>query len=201
MSHARIAVALLLLVAACSDDGAPPPAASGGGTTASSSSSGGTTVDAGLADAGEPIGPALCEGLAQRSQDVAEYALEGDAPPPAGGKIAPGTYVLNELLAYGAPSSGGSDPPPPPPTGAMVRATMIVGTSTIRVLESRGKDAEPLPNDQARAMTYSIAGSELRTTNVCPSQGASKSIPFSAQGSLLVLYVGPNRVESYRRER
>ena len=197
------AFAALVVVAACSDDGMPPSADPGTisppPNTGATDGGGGGGADAD-ADASEEevIGPALCEGLEQKSQDVVEYAVMSPPPTPTGGTIAAGTYVLNELTLFDSNAPDASDPPPPGPTGNVVRSTLYVTGKTIRVLESRGTLDADLPADSARASTYQTATTTLETTAVCPQASEPAGVPFSVDGLLLTLHVDATRVEVYR---
>jgi hypothetical protein len=210
MSTARplVSVALAsiaLCAAACSeakppgvsDDVVLPPGRAGVPPTA-------PRADAGALDAGdaagdaEVTGPALCEDLEQRSQEVAEYVVPSPAPAPAGGAIEPGVYVLNELAVYDTTPGQGDDPPPPGPTGKLVRATLYVSPKSIRILESRGSDAAPLPPDTPRAYTYTTNGTNLELDPVCPAQAVRAAIPFTFQGNLLTFHVDATHAEIFR---
>src|SRR5690606_5346815 len=152
--------------------------------------------DASFFDA-EPTGAALCEGLEQRSQEVAEYALPDAPPAPAGGEVVPGTYVLNELLSYGAAQGDASDDPPPPPmTGALGRATIFVSARYVRVLDAEGSTSDVLPADRARAAAWRVEGTTLTFTT--EGGDALEASPFTADGNLLTLFRSPDRVATYR---
>lgn len=207
-----VSVSLLLVIAACGGDDRPPAASNG--TTNVPSSSGAAppadaAVDGGLdavdaSDSGdaageEVIGPALCAGLVQLSDLVAEHGVITTPMTAAGGSIVPGTYVLNEMSELIGNDPNDPDPPPPGPTGRVARVTLIVGNKTIRVLEARGTDPGTLPNDSASATTYEIKGTTLERTDVCPTAGgAAKAMSFTATANLLTFHVDGEHFESFR---
>lgn len=197
-------VGVLALSGACSSEDRPPAGTSSASSTSSTSSSSSTSggVEGGVADAdaeaGEVIGPALCEGLEQKSQDVAEYAMVSAAPAAVGGAIKPGVWVLNDMTFFTVGDPNDPDPPPPGPTGKLARATLIVSAQTIRRLESRGPDTAPLPPDTSSAATYTTSGNKLTTTPVCPSAGGAKDVTYSATANLLTLHIDATHTEIYR---
>ena len=196
-------VGLLALSGACSSEDRPPAgtsSASSTSTSSASSTSGGPDASGADADAegGEVIGPALCEGLEQKSQDVAEYAMVSAAPAAVGGAIKPGVWVLNDMTFFTVGDPNDPDPPPPGPTGKLARATLIVSAQTIRRLEARGPDSAPLPPDTSSAATYTTSGNKLTTTPVCPTAGGAKDVTYSATANLLTLHIDATHTEIYR---
>lgn len=195
---------LLALSGACSDDDRPPSGVGTSTSTSASSTSSSTSggVEGGLTDAdaegGEVIGPALCMGLEQKSQDVAEYAMVSAAPAAVGGAIKPGVWVLNDMTFFTVGDPNNPDPPPPGPTGKLARATLVVSAASIRRLEARGPDSAPLPADVSSAATYTTSGNKLSTTPVCPTAGGAQEVTYSATANLLTLHIDATHAEIYR---
>lgn len=196
-------VSFASLAAACSGGDDTPPGAQAGASVAPGSSGGTGTLPDGSVDAssdgGEPTGPALCMDLVQQSQEVAEYQLNDKPPVPSGGQLRTGTYVLNELALFAVDTTGGSDPPPPGPTGKLVRSTLVVTGKVMRVIESRGTSAAPLPADVARAGLYRVDGMKLGRAGICPTPDPEVFVPYSTDGNLITLHVADDRIEVYRR--
>ena len=105
---------------ACSSDN-PPPAGSSG-TVATDGGDGGETGP-GLPNPNDE----LCVGL-DGGKTVAEIGQNVDPPPPLGGAIKGGTYLLDELYAYG-PIDAGPEAGPEPPNEALTgRSGMAAGS-------------------------------------------------------------------------
>jgi hypothetical protein len=194
--------ALLILAGsfcACGDDERPsgsapaPDGATSDGPVASS-------------DGGRnPTPPRECEPPAQQGSVVDEVGVAGDPPPPLGGAIAPGTYVLTSMNAYvgpipgGGANDGGEDPHGPGLTGRAGRGTLVITADVIRFIGSRGAANQSLPTDVHGAMFWKSVGTSIETTEACPDPRAKKAIPYSAVGSALALFVDPKHREIYDR--
>ncbi|MBX3187094.1 MAG: hypothetical protein KF819_08770 [Labilithrix sp.] len=191
---ASCVLAVVALTAGCSDDDRPsssPPPADVPAQDAS------TGFDA----ASITPRPDLCEGLARQGDAVPELELRGDAPAPLGGTIVPGTYDLAELYAYAGEQPGGSDEETPGSkiTGRAGQGTLVVTQYEMRFLEARGaaeSDAKAWP-EQARAVLYRVDGTSLVSTAVCPTTALPVSLPFSAVGTGLAIFVDPTHREVY----
>lgn len=204
MASLRIALASVittsaLIVACTSNSDHPPPSAGGtytGGPVGSSGTVGEGGVDGGDAQAGE-AGANLCSSAVQQGATVDELNIGDTAPPPLGGTIAPGTYVLSELDEYGpAPAEAGTDPS----TGFVGRSTLVVAGNTISIIGARGMKTATLPPDTVIGETFVIAGTSLQTTSVCPTAGTQKAIPYSAVGGGLALFVDTKHRELYAKQ-
>src|SRR4051812_464163 len=133
--HSSVVSAIALVVtafaaaSACSDD-RPGPAAvssSSSGSSGASGSSGSGTSGSSGSSSGDMNQAQLCEGTLQRAEEIPEQGVAGDAPPPLGGTIEPGTYVLTEADAYGMPPPPpNSEPDPIVLTGVKVKKTLFI---------------------------------------------------------------------------
>jgi hypothetical protein len=121
---------------------------------------------------------------------VEEVVRPDTLPPPLGGAITPGTYVLNELNRY-----GGSDAGP----AVAARATLYVTANTMTWIESRGP-ANALPNDQTRGGTFTAAGTTISLELACPQAGVATTIGYSAVGAGLALNVSATSREVYVKQ-
>jgi hypothetical protein len=198
------AMATTIALVACTNPTDHPPAGSGNVPTSGLGAGGGTSDEGGasLTDGGldgEAGSAAACNGVTQQGTSVAELMIDGDPPPPLGGTIAPGTYVLTELDSYGplqsndAGTQGGL-------TGVVGRATLVVTANTLTVLGARGTSAAPLPADTVTASSFAIADTSLQTKTLCPTAGTAATVPFSSVGGGLALFVGTKRRELYTRQ-
>lgn len=204
------ATASALAIVACSDANRPAPggassgiygSTSGGSSGASSGSSGGGGE--GGADGsteGGPGGP--CEGPKQLGEPVIETRLVGDPPPALGGVVPDGTYILSSRNSYGATPNTDEDGGGPPDSGSsssvVKRATMVIQGATMKISSSKGPPGA-LPADTATILTFTIAGSTITATPFCPAGGAL-TIPYSAVGTGIALFVDPTHREVYVRQ-
>ncbi len=111
-------------------------------------------------------------------------ACSGEDRPAAGGGSSSGVS--------GGGGSGG-------PTGNSARATIDVTGTTLAMTASRGSTAA-LPADTTSASTYTVEGTALRTTSVCPGAGAQRTIAFSAVGGGLAIFTDASHREVYSRK-
>lgn len=209
-SLARLVLGLSLftgtaLVAACSSDDRPPGAGSSSGNT-----SGGPIPREGGANTDGPVGPVdpavnatLCDSTEQIGGPVEETEVGGEVPPARGGALVPGAYQLREMQKYVpfVPTDGGGDPGLglKPTTGVVGRSTLYVfATGVIRTVGARG-NASGVPNDKVEGFTYTSKATSLDLVPVCPSAGAVKVVPYSAEGSTLVLQIDGTHTEIYVR--
>ena len=201
-------IALVAFFAACSDD-MPPPA--GDAVNGSDPWDGGGRGPAVTAEAGddasepdEPIGPTLCNDVEQRSEPVAEYETIFAFEAPKGGVIVPGVYVLNGVEERVTPGQG-ADPEAPPtrPTSVLRRVTIHVTSKTMRTIEETGTDDgnggvfEPA---SVSAATYTVKGTTLERTPVCPTAGPAVTQPFTVEDNLLTLFESADRQEVFLRK-
>ncbi len=190
-SGALFAAAAIL--SACGSDN-PPPAGSSG-TVAD----GGGPADSapGLPNANGK----LCVAL-DRGKTVAELGENMDVPPPLGGAIKPGTYLLDGLYVYG-PIDAGPDAGPEVPnealTGKSASGTLVVTSSTLAFLQAYGP-TESLGAAAATGFAYTAADTTISAAQVCPSTEPTRSIPYSAVGDSLALFVEPKRRVVFRRK-
>jgi hypothetical protein len=147
------------------------------------------------AEAGGP-----CDGFVQGSPNVSEYGSVFPPAAAAGGTIAPGTYVLNEVTTYAPSSSTNPDAPSTHPTGVLVRATICATETSMQFIESRGiddGDGGVFPPDTVRAEAYTVSGTNLDFTQISPVAGAQSIMPYTAKANLLTLYLSPTEYESF----
>ena len=184
----------------CSDDGRPPASTSGGTPVVPDSPDRPPSNDAG-SDADRP--DASTCGVAEHAatDEIGEVAVTGEPPPPLGGSIAPGTYVLSEMNAYVAedPDAGPPIGPGPGVTGASGRGTIEIDGSTMRVLRSRRAEEGGAVTTEQGSFTYEVEGTSLKRTKTCPGATSDDVIPFTAAGSGLALFVDAQHRELYVR--
>ncbi len=193
-------IAAIALVVACgASTDHPPPA----GTSSSSGGVGGSSSGGpGGLDGGRPADSAAgdsaitCEPASQKGAPIAEVLLDGAPPTPLGGTLLPGTYVLTELDFYATTPDGGGNGT----TDLRARATIVVAGNLMSMIASRGPKTSALPADTATGATFTIAGTSLLATAVCPSAGPQKTIPFSAVGGGLALIIDAKHRELYTKE-
>lgn len=187
---------------ACGDADERPAASGGGGTTnpggpsSPGTGSSGSTDGGAATDSGDD--PDACGVVEQASPDeVQELAISSDPPPPLGGTIAPGKYILSEMNAYvGEETVPGG--PGPGLTGVVGRGTIVINGTTMRVLRSRsGGDAGAVSEEGSYA--FEVKGTSVDRKKSCPSSGAEGEIPFTATTGSFALFVDPGHRELYVR--
>jgi hypothetical protein len=169
----------------------------GDGDAVGDGSAVGTATDA-VADA-EAAGP--CDSLTQQSLDVSEYQTIFAPPAPAGGPIAPGLYVLDEVTTYAPSDASASEGPPDFPTGALVRITIDVTATSMRFVEGRGTDdgdGGVFPPDTQRGEAYTASGTNLAFTEICPNAGQTSTTPYTASANSLTIFVSDATYERFR---
>jgi hypothetical protein len=199
--------ALFVALVACADDEPRPPPASDSPPRGSTSGSGGASGGPSGSDAGPrdgasdapktdapTTGPQLCDGLVQKGASVSETVVASDPPPPLGGTIPDGTYVLTEMTEHSASGDAGA------PSGRIGRGTLVVKDNTLAFLGARGTEGAALPADVATGFTFTANGTSLGTTSVCPVSGTAGALPYSAVGSGLSFQVDPTHRETYTRQ-
>lgn len=201
-----VAFVAFVLAAACSSTEDRPAAGTGGGIPASglpgsSGGAGDASADGGSNDAtADADAGNLCAGITQEGDPADEIALSGSAPPPLGGVIADGTYILTELTAYGQQTSNDAGEGTTGLTGVVARATVVFAGGTLKKIEARGTKAVPPTSDAVTGASFVVNGTSLQTTSVCPTAGTTKSIPFSAVGGGVALFVDATHRELYTKK-
>ncbi|MBS2011871.1 MAG: hypothetical protein JST00_03195 [Deltaproteobacteria bacterium] len=185
------------LVAACSTSDPKEAVSSSSGASGSSSSGEVPTI-------GRRAFPErLCDPLPQHGEEVVELGYGDTQPEGEGGRIIPGTYVLHELRAFKipqAPVPPDKDVVPLPKTGRRARATIYVTSDALRFNEGRTEGEGALPGtDKTRGFSYKIVGKSISLTSECPTRETKSTIPFTAQGEFLILYVDSTHAEVYQR--
>lgn len=130
------------------------------------------------------------------SQIVAERALNETAPPPAGGRIEEGTWILNDLTTY---TPGGTSEVPTN-TGTYVRSTLRVAAGTLLFTRSQGTDHKAMPPDSVEAYTFTQNEATVGVTRSCGTNGSATSYTVSATKDFINFHTARG-VESYRRKR
>lgn len=212
MNSARIttlvAFAAIALAAACSSTDERPAAGAGSytnGTPGGNGGGGGGGDDGGSGGSdGSADGGAvdLCKSATQQGEATQELRLAGNAPPPLGGALADGTYVLTEMTAYGANApadDAGEGGGTTGLTGVVARSTIIVQGTSLVMITGRGTQAAPPTTDTVTGATFVVNGTSLETTSTCPTRGTVKSVPFSAVGGGIALFVDATHRELYTR--
>lgn len=185
--------ALTSTLVACSDE--MPPGSTSGATSGQVPQEAGPARDAGPLPAGDA---ATCQdaGIAG-GEEVNEVQLAGDEPPPLGGTIQLGTYVLNELQVYVPyPANPPDDFAVEKLTGKVAAKNVVLGATIMELVGAEGTPGA-LGQTKLSGGTYATSGAELRLDLSCPTQAVEK-LRYSAAGSGLVLYVGGRR-EVYKR--
>lgn len=193
-----LASSVLAIVAACADDAAPPSVfgnAPPAPVPTTRQPPPGTITD-------EDAGPEQCTGLVQAGVEIAEIGYPSAPPQAVGGPIGDGTYVLVRAERYRF-DAGVTDPDteePAPnigPTGAMVRGTLVVVGTRLRLLAARG--TSPLPADTATAWDGTVDGTTVELREICPTKGRTVKRSFSVVGGNFAFLDGDTR-ESYKRQ-
>ncbi|HSO37733.1 MAG TPA: hypothetical protein VLT33_34640 [Labilithrix sp.] len=163
----------------------------------SSSSSSGAVPDGGPssdAEAGLPQpNDALCKGLVIGPRVIAEVGENMSTPPPLGGTIALGTYDLDAFFVYGAFDAGASDGGEQVNeviTGRSGTATLVVTRNTLAFVETYGPTGA-LPAPTTTGYAFSAEGTEISEAKVCPETAPTRTMPYTAVGSSLALFVDP----------
>jgi hypothetical protein len=134
-------------------------------------------------EAGVVAAAATCDPISAEGEIVQELAVAGEMPPPLGGKIEPGTYVLFQLYDYpGDADAGGT-------TGLAARKTLVVETTTYRFAEAVGTEDAGVGSSEVTGGTYNVAGKTLTRSQECPLTSTIAN-DYSAAGSQLGLYDG-----------
>lgn len=197
-------VVAVALAAACSNSSDHPPPAgdstSNGGASGAGGDGGRAIADAGEAGTSE-AGASLCVGAIQQGTVVEGLTVMGDPPAPLGGSVQPGSYLLTEIDAYGGsgPADGG-DMTDAGASGSAGRGTLVVAGNTIVIIGARGTNAASVPADTVSAVTFTVVGTSLQTTSVCPTAGKQQTIPYSAVGGALALFVDARHRELYAKQ-
>ena len=179
---------------ACSSDN-PPPAGSSG-TVATDGGDGGETGP-GLPNPNDE----LCVGL-DGGKTVAEIGQNVDPPPPLGGAIKGGTYLLDELYAYGPIDAGpeaGPEPPNEALTGRSGTGTLVVGKGSLAFIQAYGP-TENVGPAAATGFAFTAEGTDISAAQVCPTTESTKAIKYSAVGDSLTIFVEPSRRVVFRRQ-
>jgi hypothetical protein len=191
MSAVRIVVALCgaacaaVVAVACSGGDHPAtftgvvgaeasvPSPTDGATSQVPSTDGGTDAPS--------VGTELCADVPQQGLVVDELPVHADPPDPAGGVIAPGTYVLSDLAVYTGALSEDNEAGAPGASGNVERSMLTVvagGGATFR--GARGTAGGGVPADVTEGFTFQVQGVELVLTRICPAAGAPQSVRFTA---------------------
>jgi hypothetical protein len=211
-SVAIVAVVLAtsaIAIMACSDGNRPAPSGASGGvygstSGASSSASGGSSTSSGSSGAdGSAEGGGACDGPTQLGEPLGEMRFAGDAPPPLGGVLADGTYILSSRDAFGAPPTsedgGGAADSGSGGSSDVKRATMVIFGATMKFSASKGPAGSTLPADTVTGFSFATAGTTINATPVCPA-GPPLTIPYSAVGTGIALYLDSTHRELYVRQ-
>lgn len=185
-------VAGAALVACSSDD--KPPATGGGGTTIPGTSSSGGTGDGGGTPNGDASSAAgLCSDAGGLAEDAGAVAVTArvlylnEPPPPLGGPIEPGRYVLVELYEVRSPDGGipnaegdGGGPAPPPAFAAQKQLTLPdVGHYVI--VEAEGPPGA-LGAPKTSGGYLRVVDKTLVLTEACPGTTQVQTLPYTAAG-------------------
>jgi hypothetical protein len=132
---------------------------------------------------GGVVAPVTCDAIAAEGKIVEELSVAGDMPPPLGGKVAAGTYVLFELYDYpGDADAGGT-------TGLAARKSLVLGSTTYRLADAEGRDDAGLGSSTVTGGTYAVSVTTLTRMQECPNASTIKN-GYSAAGGQLGLYDG-----------
>lgn len=147
----------------------PPPVGSGSGTEAG-------TPDADARDAGEG---GICSELLNTGPLVDRLAVIGDPPISTGGTIVEGTYDLTDYTVYIALGGLGG------PTGVTAKSTIsVTGNEIEQITETGGNTPVKV---ERKVSAYSVNGSAIAMTAICPAAGVSTIRQFTASDSRLIL--------------
>jgi hypothetical protein len=179
-TYRTLAAALCLLAAACSssnDDSAAtdatPPADAAAADPPRDAATREAVTDAGL-EAAADAAKAKCNALENVATDVPVVAQPATAPPPEGGALASGTYVLTSAVEYTGP-------------GGMSGATSKSMRMTIRI-HANGSDAETVFEGVNRTATLTTSGTTLRAATICPGTSTDEN-GYTATPTTLTVYI------------
>lgn len=181
-------------VVACSSND-PPPAGSSG--TVATDGGGGGDTGPGLPNPNDKLCAALDGG-----KTVAEIGQNMEPPPALGGPIKGGTYLLDELYAYGPIDAGpeaGPEPPNEALTGKSGTGVLVVGTGTLAFLQAYGPSAN-VGAATATGFAFTADGTDIAAAQVCPTTASTRTIEYSAVGDSLAIFVEPKRRVVFRRQ-
>lgn len=187
--------ALFVLVAGVAS--APLSAACGGGdpaVTEGGGSSGAPVPTSGPTgapnDAGDGGGDALCAMEAREAGTAMEIRTAGEQPPPLGGTIAPGTYVLSEAYVWVAPIvDGGEDVARQQVTGKIFSKQLRLTAAHAKIIGAEGTETDGLGADRLTAGTYTTRETSLVLTPTCAT-GPAETYGYTASSAGIVLYDG-----------
>ena len=171
------------LVAACKEDEPLPPPAGDGqaygpspggasvGSEAGTNTEGGATFDAGDGS--------VCNAIALTGLVIDRVGRNEELPISTGGIVSDGRYDLTDYVVFvGLGGIGG-------PTGVTGQASLVVNAGRIEEAIKFGGNTPA--TEQRTLAAYTAAGSTLSLTNICPSNGGTNQVQFSASETQLVL--------------
>ncbi len=175
--------------AATSGDGSVPTSSSAGalppvdGSSGSSGASSGTSGGDGSTDSGFDAAPRVCNTNVAGGAGIAQTVLAGAPAAPAGGTIAPGTYVLTERDLY---TGGSGEADASAADGLTVRRTLVFTTTNVDMTDSTTTSGGP-PVLTSSSATWAPYTTILSTTETCPYAKQVANVPFTVKGAELWL--------------
>jgi hypothetical protein len=169
--------------AGCSDD-----AATGTVPSKDSGVDGPQPAETGPVDSGADAAdgePAECNNLTFLGQMVLSQFAAGDPPPPTGGTIVPGTYVLTGHTIFNGDGSVG-------PNGMTITKTAVFTSTTYQFIEAEGTVDGGITEMEHKNRTYTSDGGLIDQINVCP-VGAPRANGYTVVGDTIKLYA-PNDI-------
>jgi hypothetical protein len=112
-----------------------------------------------------------CNALVNVASEVPIVREATLPPPPAGGAITDGTYVVTRATLHTGPNGATG------PHGSVKMTVAIAGTK-----------GESVFDGVTRSMHFTIVGNEMHATNICPSQGTD-TVGFTARPDSLTIYL------------
>jgi hypothetical protein len=166
-----------IAVAACGSGSSPPDAT--------------ITIDSAVAiDASPPDAVGFCNTLALPSTLVPQNGVAEDPPPPMGGQLDPGLYVMTDWSVYtGVGGASG-------PAGPMGRAAISVDGLNYEYLNGVTSAAPTITDTSG---TYQNSGTTTMSEQGCPNL-ASNSFEYSADPTTFVLYISANEVLTFTKQ-
>jgi hypothetical protein len=159
-------------------DGASPPPQDASGDASSSASSDGST---GAPSDAAGDGASACNTLANIGSPVTITEVAQDPPPPQGGTVVDGTYVLTSETTYTGPGGATGT------TGTQTVTIQITG-NTIQV----AKDFDP----PTSTYTLSTSGTTFSTTGVCPPGVGPLAGSYTATPTSFTVLLGPSATDA-----
>lgn len=160
-------------------------------------------------DTGKPMAnppnPATCSNVTRSGAPVPYSVMWNSQPVALGGAILPGEYVLKEVVVYNTATDiqlpADNDPdnerPRLPVDTRIAQKNIVMAKDHFRQATGDGTLGEAgYAKETLSAGWYTIDGTNLKVTNICPARGET-AIPYTATPYQLILFPTPDTAEFY----